>query len=59
MSIGGHHSANAGTTTWLTPPGILDALGGWQSFEYYMLCLVGLWDDCYTDASGGTFRNAT
>lgn len=33
MSIGGHHSAKAGTTTWLTPPGILDALGGWQSFD--------------------------
>lgn len=33
MSIGGHHSANALTTTWLTPPAILDALGGWQSFD--------------------------
>lgn len=33
MSIGKHHSAKAGTTTWLTPPGILDALGGWQSFD--------------------------
>lgn len=33
MSIGGHHSAAAGSTTWLTPPAILDALGGWQSFD--------------------------
>lgn len=33
MSIGGHHSAAAGSTTWLTPQPILDALGGWQSFD--------------------------
>jgi hypothetical protein len=26
-SMGSHQSANAGTHTWLTPPGILDALG--------------------------------
>lgn len=26
MSIGGHHSAAALTTTWLTPPSILDAV---------------------------------
>lgn len=32
-SIGGHQSARANTTTWLTPPEILDALGGWQSFD--------------------------
>lgn len=33
MSIGKHHSAAAGTTTWLTPPHIIDALGGWSSFD--------------------------
>lgn len=33
MSIGGHQSAAAGTTTWLTPPHIIDALGGWSSFD--------------------------
>lgn len=33
MSIGSHHSAAAGTTSWLTPPHIIDALGGWQSFD--------------------------
>lgn len=33
MSIGSHHSAAPGSTTWLTPPHILDALGGWQSFD--------------------------
>jgi hypothetical protein len=27
MSIGGHQSARAGTTTWLTPPWVIDALG--------------------------------
>jgi len=32
-AIGSHHSARAGTTTWLTPPEIIDALGGWQSFD--------------------------
>lgn len=31
--MGSHHSAAAGTTTWLTPPPILDALGGWRSFD--------------------------
>lgn len=29
----GHESARAGSTTWLTPPPILEALGGWQSFD--------------------------
>lgn len=33
MSIGGHQSAATGSTTWLTPPHVLDALGGWQSFD--------------------------
>lgn len=33
MSMGGHQSAAAGSTTWLTPPRIIDALGGWQSFD--------------------------
>lgn len=32
-AIGSHHSAAAQSTTWLTPPHILDALGGWQSFD--------------------------
>jgi hypothetical protein len=31
--MGSHQSAAAGTTTWLTPPHIIDALGGWQSFD--------------------------
>lgn len=29
--IGGHHSARAGTVEWLTPPDIIEALGGWRS----------------------------
>lgn len=33
MAIGSHQSAAAGTTTWLTPQPIIDALGGWQSFD--------------------------
>lgn len=33
MSIGGHHSAAAGSTTWLTPPHVLDALGTWEAFD--------------------------
>jgi hypothetical protein len=33
VSIGGHHSAAAKSTTWLTPPGILDALGTWEDFD--------------------------
>lgn len=31
--MGGHHSAAAQTTTWLTPPDIIPALGGWTSFD--------------------------
>lgn len=31
--IGGHQSAAAGTTTWLTPPPIIHALGGAESFD--------------------------
>lgn len=31
--IGGHQSAAAVTTTWLTPPSIIQALGGWESFD--------------------------
>lgn len=30
--IGGHHSPRSKTDEWLTPPSILSALGGWQSF---------------------------
>lgn len=33
MSIGKHHSSRAGTTTWLTPPHIIDALGSWEAFD--------------------------
>lgn len=33
LGIGGHHSAVGATVDWLTPPAILDALGGWQSFD--------------------------
>lgn len=29
--IGGHHSHRAGTVEWLTPPSLIEALGGWQS----------------------------
>lgn len=32
-AIGGHQSAAAGTTTWLTPPEIIEALGGWSTFD--------------------------
>lgn len=31
--MGGHHSARAKNDEWLTPPTILDALGGWRSFD--------------------------
>lgn len=33
LGIGGHHSPVADTTTWLTPPHVLDALGGWRAFD--------------------------
>lgn len=33
MSMGSHQSAAAGSTTWLTPPHVLDALGGWEEFD--------------------------
>lgn len=32
-SMGSHQSAAAQTTTWLTPPEIIAALGGWESFD--------------------------
>lgn len=32
-AIGGHQSAAAISTTWLTPPHVLEALGGWQEFD--------------------------
>lgn len=32
-SMGSHQSAAAQTTVWLTPPHVLEALGGWQSFD--------------------------
>lgn len=32
-AIGSHHSARPGTTTWLTPPHIIPALGGALSFD--------------------------
>ena len=31
--MGSHHSARAKTTTWLTPPHVIDALGGPDSFD--------------------------
>lgn len=31
--MGGHHSARSETEEWLTPPSVIDALGGWQSFD--------------------------
>lgn len=33
VSIGKHHSARPGSVTWLTPPDIIESLGGWQSFD--------------------------
>lgn len=33
MAIGSHQSSAAKSVVWLTPPPILDALGGWQSFD--------------------------
>lgn len=33
MAMGKHQSAAPGSVVWLTPPPILDALGGWQSFD--------------------------
>lgn len=31
-AMGSHHSHRPKTTTWLTPPEIIDGLGGWRSF---------------------------
>lgn len=39
--IGGHHSARASTTTWLTPPAILIAMGGAKSFDLDPCAAVG------------------
>lgn len=32
-AMGGHQSAAPRTTTWLTPPEVTQALGGWESFD--------------------------
>src|SRR5262245_51905518 len=32
-AIGGHHSARPGTEEWLTPPSLLEELGGVDSFD--------------------------
>jgi hypothetical protein len=32
-AMGGHQSAAAGTTTWLTPPHVIEGLGGADSFD--------------------------
>lgn len=32
-AMGEHQSANAKTVVWLTPPAVIDALGGWESFD--------------------------
>jgi hypothetical protein len=31
--IGGHHSHRSKTDEWATPPAVIEALGGWQSFD--------------------------
>jgi hypothetical protein len=31
--IGGHHSHRSKTDDWATPPAVIEALGGWQSFD--------------------------
>lgn len=31
--MGSHQSSSSQTDTWLTPPAIIEALGGWQSFD--------------------------
>lgn len=33
MAIGGHHNPKSQTNSWFTPPAIIEALGGWQSFD--------------------------
>ena len=33
MSIGGHHNPISQSNVWLTPPGVLEALGGPESFD--------------------------
>lgn len=32
-AMGAHQSATPITTTWLTPPPVIEALGGWESFD--------------------------
>jgi phage N-6-adenine-methyltransferase len=33
MAIGGHHNPKSQTNEWFTPPFVIDALGGWESFD--------------------------
>lgn len=43
--MGGHHSARSATDEWLTPPGLIEALGGAASFDLDPCALVDRpWD---------------
>lgn len=33
-AIGSHHSSAAASIVWLTPPTIIESLGGWRSFDF-------------------------
>ncbi|WP_206516814.1 hypothetical protein [Mesorhizobium sp. M7A.F.Ca.MR.245.00.0.0] len=63
MPIGSHHSAAAGTDVWLTPPAILAALGGAESFDLDPCApLDRPWDMArqhYTMADNGLARSYT
>ena len=60
MPIGSHHSAAAGTDVWLTPPDIMAALGGPESFDLDPCApLDRPWDMArqhYTIADNGLMR---
>jgi phage N-6-adenine-methyltransferase len=58
--IGGHHSAKAKTTDWLTPPAIIDALGGAETFDLDPCASDGQpWRTalaCFTRADNGLLK---
>lgn len=59
-AIGGHHSAKAKTEDWLTPPSVIEALGGPDSFDLDPCASEGQpWRTavaCYTKADNGLLK---
>lgn len=59
--MGGHHSARSNTDVWLTPPAMIHALGGYQSFDLDPCATMNRpWDTAqhhFTELENGLLQN--